>query len=154
MRSVSNNPIWGREAETYLRYIIDHYDELPPHVIFSQGDPYIHQPDFDRFLTPQCFETLNKVGYQGLTRWYKKRAQSFPPPKVGRQAKVCGAIVRQYEVSAATIQILGFQDRRLGQYIANIAKHHGTDMMFDVYAGAVFGDETTPYAGLGYSARF
>ena len=30
----------GREAETYLRYIIEHYNNLPEYVIFLQGNPY------------------------------------------------------------------------------------------------------------------
>jgi hypothetical protein len=30
----------GREAETFLRYIIEHYNNLPEYVIFLQGNPY------------------------------------------------------------------------------------------------------------------
>ena len=30
----------GREAETFLRYIVDHYSNLPEYVIFLQGRPY------------------------------------------------------------------------------------------------------------------
>jgi len=35
-------PNTGREAGTYLRYIIDHYDQLPSHVVFLQGNPFDH----------------------------------------------------------------------------------------------------------------
>lgn len=32
-----NLPNVGREAHTYLTYIVTHYDALPPHVVFTQG---------------------------------------------------------------------------------------------------------------------
>jgi hypothetical protein len=37
-----NIPNVGREAETYLRYIIENYDSLPDHVVFLQGKPFDH----------------------------------------------------------------------------------------------------------------
>ena len=33
-------PNVGREAETFLRYIIEYYDKLPEYVVFLQGNPY------------------------------------------------------------------------------------------------------------------
>lgn len=36
----------GRESETYLRYIIDNYDNLPENIIFCQGNPFEHCADF------------------------------------------------------------------------------------------------------------
>ena len=35
-------PNVGREGETVLRYIIEHYDELPEYTIFLQGNPWEH----------------------------------------------------------------------------------------------------------------
>ena len=35
-------PNVGREAETYLRYIIANYDNLPEYVVFLQGNPFDH----------------------------------------------------------------------------------------------------------------
>ena len=35
-------PNVGREAETYLRYIIENYHSLPDHVAFLQGKPFDH----------------------------------------------------------------------------------------------------------------
>ena len=35
-------PNIGREAETYLRYIIERYDSLPEYVLFLQGYPFDH----------------------------------------------------------------------------------------------------------------
>jgi hypothetical protein len=37
-------PNQGREAETYLRYIIDNYNKIPDFVIFLQGNPFDHCP--------------------------------------------------------------------------------------------------------------
>jgi hypothetical protein len=35
-------PNVGRENETMLRHIIEHYDKLPEYIIFLQGDPWVH----------------------------------------------------------------------------------------------------------------
>lgn len=35
---------WGGEALPYLLYIVDHYEALPPHVLFLHGDPLAHSP--------------------------------------------------------------------------------------------------------------
>jgi len=42
VKNVVNLQNIGREAHTYLTYIIDHYDNLPDYVAFVQGDPYSH----------------------------------------------------------------------------------------------------------------
>lgn len=39
-------PNQGRESHTYLHYIIDHYHCLPRWVVFCQGRPFDHCPDF------------------------------------------------------------------------------------------------------------
>lgn len=40
--NVVNVPNDGREAETYLRYIIDNYESLNGHILFCQGNPFDH----------------------------------------------------------------------------------------------------------------
>ena len=35
----------GREGHTYYKYIYDHYDDLPNHIIFLQGHPFDHSPN-------------------------------------------------------------------------------------------------------------
>lgn len=32
----------GREAHTYIKYIVDNYDKLPEWLVFTQADPYPH----------------------------------------------------------------------------------------------------------------
>lgn len=47
-------PNVGREAHTYLTYIIENYDNLPERVYFLQGDPFPHlqfDPSFDMVQT-------------------------------------------------------------------------------------------------------
>lgn len=39
-------PNLGREAHTYLHFIITHYDSLPALSVFCQGDPFPHSRDF------------------------------------------------------------------------------------------------------------
>lgn len=37
-----NLPNRGRETDTFLNYIIDHYENLPEFVVFLQGNPFDH----------------------------------------------------------------------------------------------------------------
>ena len=58
-------PNIGREAETYIRYIIEYWDKLPPITAFTQGNPFDHVPDY--------LETYKEIGYKGITHvcdWY------------------------------------------------------------------------------------
>lgn len=41
-KSNGQYPNIGREAETYIRFIIDNYDNLPDHIFFVQGNPFDH----------------------------------------------------------------------------------------------------------------
>ena len=61
-------PNVGREAETYLRYIIENYDNLPEIVIFLQGNPFDHLPqNFDLFSM-----NLNNIkSAQPISNWLK-----------------------------------------------------------------------------------
>lgn len=62
--NVINVPNIGREAETYLRYIIDNYENLPDNIIFCQGSPNGHYIDFNHLLV-DFNENL-------LPKWRKK----------------------------------------------------------------------------------
>lgn len=41
-----NLPNIGREADTYINYIISNYDNLPEIIVFCQGNPFDHCYDF------------------------------------------------------------------------------------------------------------
>jgi hypothetical protein len=68
-------PNIGRESDTYLYHIINNYDKLASKTIFTQGDPFIHSPDF--------LELLNKTDkflpIQSLTDRYMG---DTPPRKI------------------------------------------------------------------------
>lgn len=62
-------PNIGREAETYIRYILENYKNLPNLICFCQGNPFDHEPDFLKILNKKepCFfgkiTNDNEVGY-------------------------------------------------------------------------------------------
>lgn len=58
-------PNIGLESHTYLQYIIDHYDRLPPWVVFTQGNPTPHVdfPTFWNDLVKQQRSEPNKSSW-------------------------------------------------------------------------------------------
>lgn len=52
----------GRESEAFLRFIIEHYHELPQRMVFLQGDPFYHFKGLFQFL-----ENTNKNGIYFLS---------------------------------------------------------------------------------------
>jgi hypothetical protein len=47
---IPNVPIFTREGDCYLRYIIDNYDNLPDYLFFTQANPFDHSPHFLQIL--------------------------------------------------------------------------------------------------------
>lgn len=47
-------PNIGREAHTYLHYIVETYENLPDLVCFTQGNPFDHSPRFLEVLESVC----------------------------------------------------------------------------------------------------
>lgn len=70
----------GRETHTYLRYIIGHYDVIPEAIVFTQGNPFPHNP---HFLTDiQSLETRLRRHH---LRSHQKRTGMLPddsPPEI------------------------------------------------------------------------
>jgi hypothetical protein len=60
-----NLPNFGRETDTFFRYIINEYDDLPDYVVFLQGNPFDHCPSaVDRingFALDRPFEPLGST---------------------------------------------------------------------------------------------
>lgn len=50
-KNIINIPNIGREEYVYIKYIIDHYENLPNQIIFVQGDPFAHSPSFIKLLS-------------------------------------------------------------------------------------------------------
>jgi hypothetical protein len=73
-------PNVGREAETYLRYIIENYNCLPEYVAFLQGHPFDHlkytKADFFDILTQyntgnctEKFLPFNNILHEEFFKW-------------------------------------------------------------------------------------
>jgi hypothetical protein len=70
-------PNVGREAETYLRYIIENYHSLPDHVIFLQGKPFDH-------LSGGTIEFLNRsISQRGSDVQFLGTTYMEPPDACG-----------------------------------------------------------------------
>jgi len=80
----------GRESDTYLTHIINHYHNLPDMIIFSQGDPISHSPDFVYLLNN--YEQFRDV--QCLTDRYKP-GLAFPPDLEYNKTNVKNKFVNQ-----------------------------------------------------------
>lgn len=61
----------GREGETYLSYIINNYNNLPKHIFFCQGNPFVHCSTFLNFFTKNNFDLYKNNYYNGLTESFK-----------------------------------------------------------------------------------
>lgn len=55
----------GRETDTYLYHIINNYNNLKKHTIFTQGNPFPHNPNFIELLREKNnFEDLQPLSTQ------------------------------------------------------------------------------------------
>lgn len=58
-------PNVGREADTYLHYIIENYAALPDLLVFAQGNPFDHCPDFlaklENLEVPCRYQALSDI---------------------------------------------------------------------------------------------
>jgi hypothetical protein len=59
-------PNVGRESHTYLRYLVDNYDSLPSLMLFVQGNPFDHCPNFVQCAN-HAFLTGEKPSHSGVT---------------------------------------------------------------------------------------
>ena len=64
----------GREAHSYVWYILQHYDNLPDSVIFLQGNPFDHQKRIIEMLDPEVIKKM--PSFQPLTAGY---TDDLPP---------------------------------------------------------------------------
>lgn len=75
--NISNNPEHGREADTYLKFIIDNYYQLPEYTFFIQGYPFDHSPEFIPITSYMIINNIFK-DYQPLSCFWK-REYDIPP---------------------------------------------------------------------------
>jgi len=67
-KNIRNVPNLGREAGTYCNYILDNYNNLPPYMIFTQGDPSDHIALNDQVETTRV---LRNIYYENKTYKFK-----------------------------------------------------------------------------------
>ncbi len=77
-------PNIGREAQTYLTHIVNHYDDLAELTIFVQGNPFFHLsqdgqagPDVLKDKITQAWES--KTLFQGLA-WFRLKCDQLGRP--------------------------------------------------------------------------
>ena len=87
-----NIPNVGRESETYLRYIIENYDNLPDYVVFLQGNPFDHLKIGNiEFLNNEidsihdcksmiCLNYIANAGHNAITRTKESFQALFDTP--------------------------------------------------------------------------
>ena len=61
----SKLPNIGRESHTYLKYIIDNYENLTDFTIFLQGNPFDHLGNLERVSDKTIQEFINDYEYDG-----------------------------------------------------------------------------------------
>jgi hypothetical protein len=74
----------GKEAHTYLQYVIDNYHDLPDVVAFMQGDPFYHISSLwvEEKITPDLFNDyfFNNIENGFSKNWVYGRMMHFAPP--------------------------------------------------------------------------
>jgi hypothetical protein len=74
-------PNEGREAETFLRYIVSNYNSLPDSIAFLQGNPFDHFPDTLEFINSEEEKGMIRMGPQ--TFCDRNGRDSYPGLPVG-----------------------------------------------------------------------
>jgi hypothetical protein len=59
----------GREGHTYYKYIYDHYEYLPNHIIFLQGHPFDHSPNIIGKLHQYMGSDNNDIDFEFISEW-------------------------------------------------------------------------------------
>ena len=57
-------PNEGREAETFLRYIVSNYNDLPESIVFVQGNPFDHFPETLKIINSEHPNDMIRMGPQ------------------------------------------------------------------------------------------
>ncbi len=150
--TVKQLPNKGKEADTYCRYILEHYEDLPERIVFCQGDPFAHSPAFLSLL--ERHDRWN--GFQSLTSRF---VDTIPPKEVFDKFSEDGTYIER--MSCFSLGSIRFHDRGVAQlsdaYLrayrlprgTNIMKHH-----FDAIGLSHVIDETTEVISFNYSAMF
>ena len=97
-------PNLGREGETLLHYIIEHYDMLPKRIWYMQANPIKHQPRFLELFTPARIKKYDPM-FQPLTIQFAEYAR-IPDYLMMREESQMGGLVKQMWVCSNSGDIM------------------------------------------------
>ena len=75
---IPNDPIFTRESDCYLKFIIDSYKNLPDYIFFTQADPFDHSPGYIQLLKKFVVEKKYKPNHYQPMTWCWKEAYGIP----------------------------------------------------------------------------
>lgn len=103
--SISNNPSFGREGDTYLNHIVSNYSNLDDYTIFTQADPFDHSPNFIEIIN--YLDINGWKDYQPLSCYWLKSVNIPPQEFVENETSeyVGNFPVRQEECDANALTI-------------------------------------------------
>jgi len=111
---IKNVPNIGREGGTYLDFIIENYDSLPNEIWFTQGNPFIHSPNFLNFFNFNIKMLFNN-DFQNLTCRYN---ESYPPSNnLLNSYDFKNNRVADYFMSKITLDLVGHCSGTVEKYI-------------------------------------
>ena len=111
---IINVPNIGREGGTYLDFIIENYDNLPKEIWFTQGNPFIHSPNFLNFFNFNI-KMLFSNNFQNLTCRYNG---SYPPSNnLLNSYNFKNNRVADYFMSKITLDLVGHCSGTVEKYI-------------------------------------
>ena len=86
-------PNVGRESETYLRYLIDHYESLPEYMLLVQDDTQVHVPrqHVDHFCE-QISKEMQGNTYGRVLQVVHRGRRLYPPRKIDAHDKMHGRL--------------------------------------------------------------
>ena len=106
-------PNLGREGETLLHYIIEHYEMLPERIWFMQADPMTHQPEMLELLRPANIKKYDQ-SFQALTTQFDVYAR-IPEYLMTREETQMDGRVKQVWVWSRSGDIMFANGWREGQ---------------------------------------
>ena len=121
---IPNEPIFGREGDTYLRHIINNFDKLDEYIIFSQADPFTHNPFFLETIQ-FLIRTDSFKNYQPLTYCWKIH-ENVPPMEsiIYDKTNYCGPYKIYMETLDCSLRPVGFIDTGIDMTLRNFQHHN------------------------------
>jgi hypothetical protein len=97
-------PNVGREGETLLNYVIEHYNRLPERVWFLQADPFEHQPQLSAIFSKAVVAKYDDQ-FQSLTTQFAEYAR-IPETILVNEDKQLDGMVREVWITSNSGDIM------------------------------------------------